>query len=181
MRIPSTVLTALAAIVLVCSLAACSGTGGTASSAAAGLVGQPAPALSGESLTGDGGTVDLASMTGKPTVVVFWLNTCPHCQAFMPAFQAAWPQVADKANVLTVGMAHPDPNVPQTPGFETPEAFVATTALSLPTIERPLAEAVDTWGVEEVPAVFVLDGDHVVRKALVGPEPSEVVSAIEEL
>jgi len=30
-------------------------------------------------LTGSG-TLDLASSTGKPTAVVFWLNTCPHCQ-----------------------------------------------------------------------------------------------------
>ena len=48
-----------------------------ASSAA---VGNPAPKLSGEALDGSG-VVDLASLRGKPTVVVIWSPPCPHCQA----------------------------------------------------------------------------------------------------
>jgi thiol-disulfide isomerase/thioredoxin len=171
--------TALAVVALAGIVAACSGVGSTPTTAT-GLVGQPAPALSGESLTG-GGSVDLASMKGKPTVVVFWLNTCPHCQAFVPAFQAVWPQVADDANVLLAGMQHPDPNVPAGPGFETLEAFVATTGLTLPTIRSDLESATTTWDFDEVPAVYVLDGDHVVQKVLIGPDVTEVLEAISSL
>lgn len=181
MRLRASVPAGLAAIALAIVIGACSGSGGTTSSAAAGLIGQPAPALSGETLTGDGGTLDLASMTGKPTVVVFWLNTCPHCQAFVPAFQAAWPQVADKTNVLLAGMQHPDPNVPSGPGFETTDAFVATTGLTLPTIRADLEQETTDWGFDQVPAVFLLDSDHVVRKVLLGPEVSEVLDAISSL
>ncbi len=46
-------------------------------------VGNPAPKLSGAALDGTG-DIDLASLRGKPTVVVIWSPPCPHCQAEMP-------------------------------------------------------------------------------------------------
>ena len=73
-------------------------------------------------------------MEGKPTVVVFWFPECPHCQESIPALQAAWPEVAAEANILTVGMVRNDPDLEVTPGYETPQAFVATTHLALPTL-----------------------------------------------
>ena len=160
-------------------IAGCGG-GNAAPSAAAALVGNPAPALTGPSLTGDG-SLDLASMSGKPTVVVFWLNTCPHCQAFVPELQRAWPAVADKANILFAGMAHPDSTVKTPAGYETPEAFVATTGLTLPTLRTDWDTATAAWKFDTVPAVYVLDAGGVVRKVMVAPEAKDVLAAVTSL
>jgi len=129
------------------------------------LVGSQAPALSGADLTGTGIT-DLASLTGKPTAVVFWLNTCPHCQKELPAVEKAWPPLAGIANILTVGMLNPD--VPGQPPYETPQAFVAATGLTLPTIEYDARDAVENWGLQGVPAIFILDSDHVIQAVYLG-------------
>lgn len=54
---------------------------------AAGMEGQPAPALS---LPGpDGNPHTLAELAaGKPTVVLFWASWCPYCKALMPHLQS---------------------------------------------------------------------------------------------
>jgi peroxiredoxin len=144
------------------ALAACNP---TPASEAGSLMGSRAPALAGSDLTGTGVT-DLASLEGKPTAVVFWLNTCPHCQNELPEIEKAWPSVADQANVLTVGMLNPD--FEADPPYDTTVGFVETTGLTLPTIEYDAYEAVENWGLEGVPAVFVLDEEHVVRAVFLG-------------
>jgi peroxiredoxin len=148
----------LAAIVL----AACNP---SAASNAGTLVGSAAPALSGRDLTGTGVT-DLASLEGKPTAVVFWLNTCPHCQNELPEVQKAWPAVADQANILTVGMLNPD--VTAEPPYESTSAFVAATGLTLPTIDYDARDAVENWGLQGVPAIFILDKRHIVQAVFLG-------------
>ena len=161
------------------AIAGCGG-GNAAPSSALALVGNLAPALSGPSLTGDG-SLDLTSMSGKPTVVVFWLNTCPHCQAFVPELQRAWPAVANKANILFAGMPHPDGTVKTPAGYESPEAFVATTGLTLPTLKADWDTATASWKFDTVPAVYVLDASGVVRKAMVAPETKDVIEAVASL
>jgi len=129
------------------------------------LVGSAAPALSGADLTGTGIT-NLETLRGRPTAVVFWLNTCPHCQRELPEVQAAWPTLQETANVLTVGMLNPD--LAGSPPFETPRAFVEATGLTLPTIEVDPLEAIENWRLEGVPVIFVLDEEHIVRAVYLG-------------
>lgn len=168
-----------AASLLASAVWALAGCNPAASSSAGTLIGSAAPALAGPDLTGTGVT-DLASLQGKPTAVVFWLNTCPHCQTELPEIQAAWPAVADEANILTVGMLNPD--VAGEPPYETTQAFVATTGLTLPTIEYDAYDAVENWGLEGVPAIFVLDRDHVVRAVFLGEgHIAEVEEALKTL
>ena len=158
---------------------ACGSSQGVPTPAAQSLVGSAAPDLSGDSLVGDG-QLDLASLTGKPTAVVFWLPSCPHCQETMPALDAAWPQVEDRANVLTVGMDRPDSG-PAQEGFESPQAFVETTGLSLPTVVADAATETERWKIETVPMVFLLDAGHVIRSVLVGPSASDIVEAVSSM
>jgi thiol-disulfide isomerase/thioredoxin len=166
--------TALAGLLL--SLAACNP---TAASESGTLLGSPAPSLSGPDLTGTGIT-DLASLEGKPTAVVFWLNTCPHCQSELPAIEAAWPSIAPEANILTVGLLNPE--LQAEPAYETTRAFVETTGLTLPTIDYDPYDAVENWGLEGVPAIFILDSDHIVRAVFVGEgHMAEVEQALTSL
>jgi peroxiredoxin len=172
---------AVAACVLAAGLSACSpGDGQAGPAAAESLVGSVAPALSGAALMGDG-RIDLRSMTGKPTVVAFWLYACPHCIESIPALQQAWDQAAPDANILTVGMAYDDPStVDLVKGYGSPQEFVATTGLTLPSLAAKWSSEETTWKLEQTPTVFVLDANHVVRNVFVGPtDPSAILDALE--
>jgi peroxiredoxin len=150
-----------------------------AASDAGTLIGSSAPALSGPDLTGAGVT-ELDALRGKPTAVVFWLNTCPHCQNEMPRIEAAWPEIAAYGNMLTVGLQNPD--VEASPPYETTRSFVDAAGLTLPTIEYDPRQAVEDWGLEGVPAIFVLDRDHIVRAVYLGEgHLAEVQEALQTL
>ncbi|HEX5631111.1 MAG TPA: TlpA disulfide reductase family protein [Acidimicrobiia bacterium] len=140
------------------------------------MIGSVAPALQGTDLTGAGVT-DLADLAGKPTAVYFWLNTCPHCQDGIVDLQAAWPEMADRFNILTVGMQHPD--LAGDPGFETVSAFVASTGLTLPTIESTWAQAQTGWSLNQVPMVYILDADQMIIGVVSGGTVVRVRDALE--
>lgn len=140
------------------------------------MIGSPAPALQGSDLTGAGVT-DLADLSGKPTAVYFWLNTCPHCQEGIVDLAAAWPEMADRFNILTVGMQHPD--LAGEPGYETVAAFVASTGLTLPTIESTWAQVQTDWSLNQVPTVYILDSDQTIIGVVGGGTVARVRDALE--
>jgi cytochrome oxidase Cu insertion factor (SCO1/SenC/PrrC family) len=158
-------------VVILLGAAACSST--SASTGADSLIGRPAPPLSGVDLTGTGVT-QLAELSGKPTAVVFWLNTCPHCQNELPRVEAAWPALSGKANVLTVGMLNP--SVAAEPPYDTTAGFVAASGLTMPTIDVAWADVADAWGLQGVPTTFVLDSAHVVRHVYLGEGNLEAIA-----
>lgn len=131
------------------------------------LIGAQAPELAGNDLT-EAGVDDLTDLTGKPTAVVFWLNTCPHCQDSVPAIQDAWQELEGKYNILTVGMTNED--MEGDPGFETPEAFVTSTGLTLPTVAYTWQQAQADWSVAGVPVTFILSDQHLIEDVLVGDD-----------
>ena len=140
------------------------------------MIGSAAPTLQGSDLTGTG-INDLADLSGKPTAVYFWLNTCPHCQEGIVDLMEAWPDMADRFNILTVGMANPD--LAGDPGFETVEAFVTSTGLTLPTIESTWAQAQADWDLNQVPMVYILDPDQVIVAVVSGGTVIRVRDALE--
>lgn len=131
------------------------------------LIGVQAPELAGNDLTGTG-VDELADLTGEPTAVVFWLNTCPHCQDSVPQIQDAWEDLEDGHNILTVGMTNED--VEGDPGFETAEAFVASTGLTLPTVANTWQQAQADWLVSGVPITFILSDQHVIEDVIEGDD-----------
>jgi thiol-disulfide isomerase/thioredoxin len=168
---------AAAAFVLVAGLSACGSSGGTSGagantstttasacvsacatgSEAKATVGEPAPKLAGAALDGSG-SVTLASLSGKPTVVVFWSPPCPHCQEEMPKIDALATQHNAKSNFMSVAIKNPD--VPPVPGYETPAQAVATMGITMPSIAISRAVADATWGPNGLPTAYVLDQDH---------------------
>jgi thiol-disulfide isomerase/thioredoxin len=143
------------------------------------ITGEPAPPLAGPALDGNG-TIDLAGLKGRPTVVVFWLPWCDHCRELLSELDAAWKAAAPDANILTAGMEYDDPDSEPPPGFENAGAFVDTTGLGLPSIAADWDRMRDDWGFRSVPTVFILDADHVVREIVRGraTDAAEIVAAV---
>jgi thiol-disulfide isomerase/thioredoxin len=133
------------------------------------MVGQPAPSTVGPNLTGTG-TLDLAAVSGKPTAVVFWLNTCPHCQAALPAVNRLAAKLGPDRQIVTAAI---DIGAKGSKGFETPAAAVKTLGLEMPTVlvTRDLA---DRWKVSSTPTAFVVDSGGTIRRVLVPSDPAQL-------
>jgi thiol-disulfide isomerase/thioredoxin len=131
------------------------------------LVGSPAPPLSGRNLTGSG-NVNLASYRGKPVVVVFWLNTCPHCRRDLPKLNAYQRKLGKHAQIITAAIKNPTAAGPK--GFETLAAAVKTLRLTVPTVaydaNAALNPAPGQWVVAATPTAYIISAQGVITAVL---------------
>lgn len=125
------------------------------------LIGSNAPALSGKNLTGKG-TLDLSSIITRPTAVVFWLNSCPHCRKAMPDVNRLGKKIGPNAQIVSVAInaGHKGPK-----GYETPKAAAKTMHLTIPTILAPESQT-RAWQVASTPTAFILDSNGVITQVI---------------
>jgi thiol-disulfide isomerase/thioredoxin len=138
-------------------------------------VGKPAPALAGAALDGSG-DVNLDSLLGKPTVVVFWSPPCPHCQEELPKIDDLADQLAAKANFMSASIERPD--IPKTPGFGDGAEAVATMKLAMPSVSVTREQADTTWKPESFPTAYILDEDHNVVQVIQSAAPASISAAL---
>jgi thiol-disulfide isomerase/thioredoxin len=117
--------------------------------------------LSGKNLTGKG-TLDLSSIVTRPTAVVFWLNTCPHCRKELPGVNRLGNRVGPHAQIVSVAI---NGGLKGPKGYETPKAAAKTMHLTIPTILAPKAQAM-AWQVAMTPTAFILDSNGVVTQVI---------------
>ena len=114
----------------------------------------PAPPLSGRLL--DGRQVSLADYRGAPLLVHFWATWCPVCRLEEGGIEA----VSERWPVVTVATGSGE--------AEEVRAYLRGQGVSLPVLVDPGGEIARRWGVQGVPASFVLDGGGRVRSATRG-------------
>lgn len=128
-----------------------------------------------------GGTIDLASLRGEPTLVYVWATWCPPCADGevsgaadpLAVFDDAWLQHG--ASVTFVAVAHRDdePIVAR---------FVDQRGYSVPIALDTSGEALAAWGVEGIPLLVVLDAEGALAGAylgdLRGPDVRAIVEAV---
>jgi thiol-disulfide isomerase/thioredoxin len=131
------------------------------------------PALSGENLVGTE-AFDVTALKGTPVAVVFWLNTCPHCQAVMPKVNKFGENVDSDAVVVAAAI---DAGLRGDKGYETPAAATKTMHLTIPTVLVSSAAA-DEWQVAQTPTGFVLDSSGTVTAVIVGETPKAFVKKL---
>lgn len=138
------------------------------------LIGKAAPSLSGPDMTGSG-DVSLNDMAGKPTLVVFWAHWCPHCQKELPIIQKLSKQMKGQVNFLTVSTsAQPGSGGEQ---YSTPEKFIETVGMTMPTVTDSSGKDARAYGLEGFPQIYFLDSSLVVKSAMSGEKPEEVLKA----
>ena len=139
------------------------------------LVGAKAPPLAGPNIAGPG-QVDLAKYHGKPVVVVFWLNTCPHCRRDLPKINAYQRKLGKQAQIISAALNRPDVAGPK--GFETPAAAVKTLRLTIPTVRYDSAAALNPapggWAVAQTPTVYIVDQAGLITTVLQPDSNGEV-------
>ena len=104
-----------------------------------------APPLIGRTL--DGQTLDLKDLRGQPVLVHFWATWCPICKLGNGAIDA----IAKDYRVLTVAL--------QSGGAADIHDFMTTQGLSFLTIPDEDGAISSRWGVQGVPASFVIAAD----------------------
>lgn len=113
-----------------------------------------APPLSGK--LARGGTADLAQMRGEPVLVHFWATWCPVCRMGDQDIDA----IADDHRVISVAM--------QSGGPREIAAHMNKEGLGFRAIVDEYGEFASLWGVQGVPASFVVDAEGQIRYATMG-------------
>jgi thiol-disulfide isomerase/thioredoxin len=114
----------------------------------------PAPPLTGRSISD--GQLDLAQLRGEPVLVHFWATWCPVCKMGDQDIDT----LADEFRVISVAM--------QSGGARDIAAYMDREGLDFPVIPDEYGSLASAWGVQAVPATFVVDGDGQIRFSTMG-------------
>lgn len=116
--------------------------------------------------------VKLSDYSGKPTMVAFWVSWCSHCRHEAPILNKVYNDLKDKG-VNVVGISVDD-------DIKDAQEFVKKYSVPFPNAfagTESGMDVVEQYGVEGVPATYVLDKDGVVKAVLVGTASEEALKA----
>jgi cytochrome c biogenesis protein CcmG/thiol:disulfide interchange protein DsbE len=121
-------------------------------------IGGPAPAFSLKRVD-DTGTLDLASLRGKPVVLNFWASWCVPCKGEAKMLEAAWRQYRSRG-VVFLGVDYHDVT-------SDARTFLERHGVTYPTVQDGSGKIADRYGVSAVPETYFIDrkgrlvGEHI--------------------
>ncbi len=121
-----------------------------------------APGIRGTNL--DGQSVDLYSLRGKPTMLVFWASWCGPCVAEAPQIAAVAESYGERIHVLGINAGEPASTV---------RAATSRMQIAWPVLIDGDGLVAKRYAVTGIPLVLVIDGDGRVRHRNNGL-PSEI-------
>jgi len=110
-------------------------------------LGGPAPTFSAKRLQGDG-SIDLASLRGKPVVLNFFASWCEPCKAESKVLEQAARQYADR--VVFLGVDYHDVT-------SDGRKFLQAHDITYPTVEDGSGKVGDLYGLTGVPETYFID------------------------
>lgn len=114
-----------------------------------------APPLSGLLL--DGKPFVLAANPAQPVLVHFWATWCPICRAEQGSIESL---AHDNPNVITVAM--------QSGNSAAVQHYMGEQGASFPVVNDEAGQISANWGVNAVPASFIVDRDGKIRYVEIG-------------
>ncbi|HXR35821.1 MAG TPA: TlpA disulfide reductase family protein [Candidatus Binataceae bacterium] len=123
-------------------------------------VGQPAPALVAQELSGQ--TFDLAAQRGKVVVINFWATWCPPCRKEMPALDAFYRKYHSQGLEM-IGMSVDRPH-------DSSEVHNVMQSYSYPAAMSEDAKVNEFGSPDTVPLTIVVDRKGIVRAKLTPDE-----------
>ncbi len=114
-----------------------------------------APPLNGVLL--DGKSFVLPVKPAQPVLVYFWASWCPICRATQGSIESL---ARDNPNVITVAM--------QSGNSGAVQQYMREQGVSFPVINDAEGQVSAAWGVQAVPASFIIDTDGKIRFVEIG-------------
>jgi len=105
----------------------------------------------------DGKAFVLPSKPAQPVLVYFWASWCPMCRAQQGSIESL---SRDNPNVITVAM--------QSGNSSAVQQYMREQGVSFPVINDNEGQVSATWGVQAVPASFIIDKDGKIRYVEIG-------------
>jgi peroxiredoxin len=124
----------------------------------------------------DGRTISLSDFRGKVVFLNFWATWCPPCREEMPSMQALYRRFREQGlEILAVDIME---------NRKTVTNFLSDNDLTFPTVLDPDGRVSGSYGVQAVPATFIVDRDgKLILRAVGGRDwnTPAVIAAFEEL
>jgi cytochrome c biogenesis protein CcmG/thiol:disulfide interchange protein DsbE len=122
--------------------------------------GRPAPALPTDRLSGE--AVSLASLRGRPALVVFWASWCTPCEQEAPALERFARALHGRATLVGVDWSDPS--------LSGAKAFVSRFGWTFPVLRDPDETSGQKFGVSGLPTTYAIDRSGRIRDTLRGPQ-----------
>jgi cytochrome c biogenesis protein CcmG, thiol:disulfide interchange protein DsbE len=122
-------------------------------------IGGPAPTFAMERVDTPG-TIDLASLRGKPVVLNFWASWCVPCKGEAKLLESTWHQYRTRG-VVFIGVDYHDVT-------SDARTFLQRHGVTYPTVRDGSGKIADRYGVSAVPETYFIDrrgrlvGEHIV-------------------
>jgi cytochrome c biogenesis protein CcmG/thiol:disulfide interchange protein DsbE len=121
---------------------------------------------------GDGETVRLSELRGRPVVVNVWTSWCPPCREEMPALKRVYRDYQDQG-VVILGL-----NSTSQDTREAALSFAAEQGLTFPILLDEGGEATRLYQVRALPTTFFIDAQGTIQEVIVGGPMSEALMRI---
>jgi cytochrome c biogenesis protein CcmG, thiol:disulfide interchange protein DsbE len=123
-------------------------------------IGRAAPALPTDRLSGT--SVSLASLHGRPALVVFWASWCTPCEQEAPALERFSRALNGQATLVGVNWSDPS--------LAGANAFVKRFGWTFPVLRDPDETSGQKYGVSGLPTTYAIDTSGHIRDTLRGPQ-----------
>ncbi|MGE7665920.1 peroxiredoxin family protein [Ureibacillus composti] len=119
----------------------------------------------------DGKTVRLSDLKGKKVLLNFWATWCPPCREEMPELQKYYEELAEKNNVVFLGVNITD----QEFGIKTVREFVDYYGLTFPIILDETGDVSMDYEILSIPTTFIINEQGMIVQEINGPVNMEML------
>lgn len=136
-----------------------------------GQKGRAAPDFLLERVDGDGGTLRLSDLQGRPVLVNFWATWCPPCRDEIPELVKAYEAHRDEGLVVVaVDLQEADATI---------RDFAEEFGMTFPIVVDRTGEVAQTWHVggpiKGIPSSYFVNEDGVIQELFYGPMTDDII------